>query len=188
MAAEVARGLYARLLGPDWLLLAEPVRCAHASSSTRARGSVRIAHGRGPVVRLLAALLCLPRPNAAAETRLVITAEDGAQRWDRTFDGRHIDTRQYETDEGELAERFGMLELRFRLAPSGGGLIFRQVKAAVMVGSLRLPLPGSWLPIVEAREDPAGARRISVHVRVMVPAIGPLMSYEGMFDIEDGCE
>ena len=137
---------------------------------------------------MLAALLRLPRANAAAETRLRVTTEGSTERWQRTFDGRHLDTRQYQTDEGELGERIGILEFRFRLERSGGSLIFRQAKAAVMMGSLRVPLPERWLPVVEAREDAAGAQRISVHVRVVLPGIGPLMTYEGIIDVEDCSE
>ena len=188
MAAEISRGLYARLLGPDWLQLAAPVRHAHTPPTIRARGSFWIAHGPGPVARTLAALLRLPRANSAADTRLCVTAEASAERWQRTFDGRHLDTRQYETDKGELGERIGILEFRFRLERSGGSLLFRQAQAAVMMGSLRLPLPERWLPVIEAREDPAGAHRISVHVRVVLPGIGPLMTYEGIIDVEEGSE
>ena len=48
----MTRALYARLLGDSWLQVAEPIRFAHASGPTvRARGRLRIAHGRSPVAR-----------------------------------------------------------------------------------------------------------------------------------------
>ncbi len=87
--------------------------------------------------------------------------------------------------EGELAERIGLLELRFRLEASDGSLVFRQVGAALLLGSLRLRLPAASAPRVDAREDPAGARQIRVHVRVALPAVGPLLTYEGTMNIED---
>jgi hypothetical protein len=37
---------------------------------------------------------------------------------------------------------------------------------------------------VEAREDPAGPDRIEVTVRVTFPAIGQLIAYDGIIEIE----
>lgn len=180
------RALYAGLLGPAWLELAEPVRAAHACESTvRARGRLRIAHGRGHPARWLARLLRLPRANQAADTRLVITAGAAGEQWCRTFDDRRLDTRQYRAGDGDLAERFGILEFRFRLEASQGSLIFRQVEAALLCGTVRLKIPAAWAPRVDAREDPAGARRIGVHVRVALPVVGPVLTYDGTIDIEE---
>src|SRR5437867_9899788 len=96
---------YARLLGASWLQLAEPVRSVHATPPTmHARGRLRIEHGRSHLARFLARLLRLPRASEAAETP----------------------TRQYQAAAGELAERFGVLEFRFRLEVSEGSLLFRQ--------------------------------------------------------------
>jgi hypothetical protein len=138
------------------------------------------------VARVLAALLHLPRPCGAAETRLVIAACGDREQWRRTFDDRRLDTWQYQTGDGELGERFGVLEFRFRLEASGGGsLVFRQLEAAVVLGSVRLRLPASWAPRIEASEDPAGAHQIGVHVRVVLPAVGPLLTYEGTITLEE---
>jgi hypothetical protein len=183
---DAPRTLYARLLGPSWLQVAEPVRFIHATESTvRARGRLRIAHGRSHVARVLARLLRLPRASEAAETRLVITSRSDVEQWLRTFDDRRLDTRQYQAGEGELAERIGVLEFRFRLEASEGSILFRQLEAAFLFGSVRLRLPAMWAPRVEAREDPAGARQIRVHVRVEFPALGPVLTYDGTIDIEE---
>ena len=180
------RALYARLLGSSWLQLAEPVRFAHATESTvGARGRLRIAHGRSHVARVLARLLRLPRASDAAETRLVVTPRDDGEQWRRTFDDRRLDTRQYQAGDGELAERIGVLEFRFRLEASDGSLVFRQLDAALMFGSVRVRLPAAWAPRVDAREDPAGAHQIRIHVRVALPAVGPVLTYDGTIDIED---
>jgi hypothetical protein len=180
--------LYARLLGSSWLQVAEPIRAAHASGPTvRARGRLRIVHGRSRLARFLARLLRLPRASDAAETRLVITSGADGERWLRTFDDRRLDTRQYQAADCELAERIGVLEFRFRLETSDGSLLFRQLEAAFLCGPVRLRLPAPWAPSVEAREDPAGPHRIYVHVRVALPALGPVLTYDGTIDIEDTC-
>lgn len=178
--------LYAGLLGSAWMELAEPVRAVHGGgAAVRARGRLRIAHGRNHAARWLARLLRLPRVNEAADTRLVIAAGAGGETWHRTFDDRQLDTRQYPTRGGELGERFGPLEFRFRLSASQGSLIFQQTRVALVCGPIRLRIPSAWGPRIDAREDPAGARRIGVHVRVALPAVGPLVSYDGTIDIED---
>jgi hypothetical protein len=178
--------LYSRLLGPSWLQLAEPIRFAHTTHWTvRAHGRLRIEHGRTHLARFLARLLRLPRATEAAETRLVITPRGDGEHWLRTFDDRCLATLQYEAGGGELAERFGVLEFRFRLEASERSLLYRQVEAAFRVGSIRLRLPALCTPRVDAREDPAGARRISVLVRVALPVAGPVLGYDGTIDIED---
>ena len=180
------RTLYAGLLGSAWLDLADPVRAAHAAEATlRARGRLRIAHGRSQAARGHAWLLRLPRASEAAEARLVVTRDAGGEQWRRTFGDRRLDTRQYVAGNGHLAERFGLLEFRFRLAASEGSLLIRQVDAALMCGPVRVRIPSAWAPSVDAREDPAGARRIQVHVRVVLPAVGPVLTYDGAIDIED---
>jgi hypothetical protein len=183
---EARRGLYAQLLGASWLQLAEPVRFAHAAESTVcASGRLRIARGRGHIARFLAALLRLPLASAAADTRLVVTSRGDVEHWSRTFEDRCLDTWQYATGDRELGERIGVIEFRFRLEASEGSLVFRQVEAAVMYGPLRLRLPAAWAPRVEAREDPAGARRIGIHVRVGLPVLGPVLTYDGIIDLEE---
>jgi uncharacterized protein DUF4166 len=184
---DTPRALYARLLGASWPQVAEPIRVVHAGTgpTVRASGRLRLAYGPGRVTRVLAWLLRLPRESDAAETRLVITPSIDGEQWFRTFDDRRLDTRQYQAGDGELAERIGVLEFRFRLEASKGSLLFRQIEAAFLFGSVRLRIPAAWAPRVDAREDPAGARRIRVRVGVVLPALGPLLAYDGTIDIEE---
>jgi hypothetical protein len=189
--------LYMRVLGDSWAMLAEPVRCAHSTRAiVRAHGYLRIEHGRRSLARVLARMFRLPRPNAAAETRLIVTARDDGEHWERTFDGQRLDTRQYESrqyepreseqsEQSELAERFGLLELRFRLDTSEGSLLYVQRRAAVLFGPVRVPIPGPLAPRVEAREDPAGPNCVSIDVRVILPGVGPLITYQGMINLEE---
>jgi hypothetical protein len=177
-------GLYPRLLGPSWLQLAEAVRAVHAAESAACHGRLRIGRGSGAVARLLAKVLKLPRASAAAETRLIVTPQHQAEHWRRIFDGRCLTTRQYPAGDGELAERIGMLEFRFRLEPSDGGLVFRQVGAAVVLGTRSVPVPSAFAPTIEAREDAVGPRQIRVHVRVVLPVAGPLLTYDGIVDVD----
>ena len=178
--------LYVRVIGDAWTQIAEPIRRVHTSHSIiRASGRLRVEDGRPFLARMLARMLRLPRPTAAAETQLMVTVGPECEHWRRTFNGRHLKTRQYESNTSELAEQFGVLEFRFRLDASGGNLLYVQQEAAVLVGPVRLRIPAAWAPRVEAREDPAGPTRIKVAVRVVLPGIGQLIAYDGFVDIED---
>jgi hypothetical protein len=172
-------------LGSSWQELAEPIRRVHASGTVRARGRLRITNGRGYAAGFCARVLRLPRASEAAETRLVVTPDASGERWRRTFGDRCLDTRQYQAGDGELAERFGLLEFRFRLEASEGSLVFHQLEAALLCGPMRLRLPAACAPTVDAREDPSGADRISVHVTVALTAFGPVLTYDGTVEIEE---
>ena len=178
--------LYARIMGDTWIRIAEPVRLAHATHSvTRAHGRLRVEHGRGFAARLLVQLLGLPRQSAAADTHLVVTARPGGEHWQRTIDGRRIDTWQYQSNATELGERFGVFDLRFRLDEAAGSLLYVHRESAVVFGSRRLRVPALCAPRVEAREDPSGPARVKVSVRISLPLVGLLIAYDGPIEIED---
>jgi hypothetical protein len=177
--------LYERLMGDDWVQLAAPVRLLHqAHDSLQARGHLRVDRGQHLLARLLARILRLPSQSAHVDTTLVVIAGGDGERWLRTFDGRALDTRQFEAERSELVERFGVLQLRFRLERAGESLVYIQRGAALVIGPMRIPLPDAWTPLVEAREDPAGPSTFDLHVRVTVPAVGMLIAYHGLVEVE----
>ena len=162
------------------------MRFAHTPQpAVRARARLRIEHGRSRAARLLAWVLRLPRAADDAEATLLVTPHEDGERWHRTFAGRRFDTRQHQTGPFEVAERIGVLELRFRLSVDDGSLVFRQIHAAFVMGSIRVPLPVACAPVVDAREDAAGARRLRIQVRLTAPAIGPVLTYQGTVDYEE---
>ena len=180
----VTAPLYARMMGSSWNQLAEPLRCLHGGASTAgAAGHLRIEHGLHPLARLLARICRLPPPSDAAHVRLLITAHDGREHWVRTFDGHRLETRQYEWHAG-LAERFGAVEIRYRLQPSRGALSYVQ-RDAFLCWPVRVRIPKWWAPRVQAREDPVGSNGIRVDVRVMLPRIGLLIAYAGIVEVAE---
>ena len=177
--------LYMRVTGDSWARLADPIRCLHGTTSiTHAHGRLRIEHGRHPVARLLARALRLPRPHTSAVARLTISAGSKGEVWERAFGDTRLRTVQ-RGSAGELIERFGVVEFRFRLDTSQGGLLYMQHQAAFVCWRVRLPIPAACAPRVEAREDPAGAQRIQLDVRVMLPVIGSLISYAGVIEVKE---
>jgi hypothetical protein len=178
--------LYVRILGDAWSQIAEPIRRVHSSGSTlRASGCLRVEHGSNGLSRALARLLRLPRPAPAAETRLTVTSGPDGEQWRREFDGRRFETRQSEAGALLLAERFGVLEFRFRLDTSCGDLRYVQREVAIIFGPVRWRLPAVCSPRVEARESPATPTSIRIAVRAGLPGVGLLIAYDGVVHIED---
>ena len=175
--------LYESLLGPAWARLDPAVRLAHDGRLNR-RGTLRIAHGRGVVARILAVLLRLPRAHEAVDTTLRVTPAGDAEIWVRSFDGRRISSRQYATADGQLAEKIGPLEFCFRLQADAGSLVFRQSDVACILGRLRLSIPDVMAPRIAAREDPAGAGAVTIQVHLTTATAGTVLTYEGLVQIE----
>jgi hypothetical protein len=174
--------LYERLLGEAWSEVDEPVRRLHArGSGTCGEGLFKVRRGNF-IARTLARLAGLPASGDGLRVCLSVThTEDGeAERWHRTFEGRSFDTLQREGEGRVLAERAGPFELLFKLSEEGGALVYRQAGAALRVGRLRVPLPRSFAPRVEARERGADdGRSVEVYVSSSAPLVGLMLTYEG---------
>ena len=140
----------------------------------------------GLAARALCRLVGLPPPGEEVETRLAVTMEGERERWVRRFGERPLISDESPGADGLLVERVPPVELRFRLEPEAGALLFRQVGAALRVGRLRLPLPAFLAPRVSAREAPAGNGAVHVEVTVRAPLLGPIFGYEGTVVFAEG--
>jgi hypothetical protein len=180
--------LYPRIAGPDWLRVNEVVRAAHLDEQNGrlcARGAFTIRHGESCLARLLVRAARMPAEGDDVETRLVIVREREGEQWCRTFAGQEMTTIQYARPGPVLAERFGVLELRFRLEIEDGAVVYRQIGACLRLGRLCVPIPRRFSPQVAAREEPAGLPdRTRVTVDVSLPLVGPLIRYAGEIEPE----
>ncbi len=159
------------------------MRHLHASGIQRAHGYFKIEGGHHPLARGIARLMRLPRPNTAAETRLVIRPVGDREEWVRDFGGHRLTTRQYRVSDAEFLEQFGILQFHFDNIASNGTFVHRQRAAAICVGPLRLRIPSICAPHVAGREHIEG-RRHKVNVQVTLPLVGLLLSYDGVVDFE----
>jgi hypothetical protein len=180
---ERPTALYPRLLGAAWRDLHPAIRALHLTNNV-ASGRFEFQHGSGLAARLMCWALRLPSSATVLEARLAIARDAESERWVRTFGRRLLVTIQRGLPDGTLAERFGALELRFRLHVAEGTLTYVQAGAGVMVGRLRIPLPRRFAPRVEAREACVDGRRSHVRVGISTPVIGLVMSYEGCVQVE----
>jgi hypothetical protein len=169
--------LYPSVLGESWAQLPEAVRAMHLDGRPR-RGLFRVRRGGTVSARLLARILGLPAAGSGVSVRLQVRVAGESERWERTFGSRLLLTTQYPGPEGLLAERFGAVELRFRLEARGGALVYRSMGAVLRLGPARVPLPRWLAPSVRARERGAEGG-VTVRVGVTSPFTGPLVAYAG---------
>ncbi|HYT89948.1 MAG TPA: DUF4166 domain-containing protein [Gemmataceae bacterium] len=173
--------LYPQILGTAWYDLDEAVQRLHGEPATvRATGTFRVRHGANWLARLLVRLAGLPAAGEAVEVQLAVIPRDHGEEWRRAFAGRLLVSFQWQRPDGLLAEQMGLLELWFRLEVAGGMLIYHPQRAALRLGSLRLPLPRWCAPRVAAWEKPVGdGESTQVSVEVSLPLLGLLVAYEG---------
>jgi len=182
-AIDALSDLYKRLLGPQWNQLSEIVRSAHYAD-TVLRGNFCVTSGEGRLARILARVLRLPTAFDATPVELQITRDGRGEQWLRTFGARHLRTLQYEAPGGLLAERFGVLELRFRLSVIDNSLRYCQESVFFCIGRQRVSLPRWISPTVSATETAlANPPRTRVAVTVSLPWIGLLIAYDGELEI-----
>jgi hypothetical protein len=174
--------LYARILGADWGRLAGEVRAAHFAGRTiERRGLFQVRRGEGLLNRMAASLLRLPAAGEGVPIELRIEGTGEHERWIRRFGRRRLTTFQRPLAEGTLlGERFGPLELVFRLEGAEGSLHYRMVGARLRLGPLGIPLPRGLRPEVAASESAVAAGATHVTVDVALPFIGRLIRYEGL--------
>lgn len=143
-------------------------------------GQFTIRRGKGFLARMLTWLMRLPAEGEQVPTQLVVNADDNGEQWSRTFAGRPFITKQSAHAEGFMAERIGLMEILYRLNVADHALSYDQARAALRVGTLRIPLPRWLSPTITAREwAESDDRNVHVSVSVTAPLVGLLINYQG---------
>jgi hypothetical protein len=157
----------------------------HAGTeSVTAAGIVDIGRGSAPAARLAGWLMGLPSGGAGQPARVRVERHRAGmvtrERWTRTFGAVTLVTRQTRVGD-RVTERAGPVELRMRCRVTANGAWYAPEGAALVLGRLRLPLPGPLALQARARAWPSGDAAFSVAVSVRVPLLGALLSYRGSF-------
>jgi hypothetical protein len=186
--SRIPAALYPSLLGSDWYHLDEAVRQLHRGGTpVWATGTLQVCRGTNGLAQWLARLARLPAAGEAVAMRLLITPSEQGEEWRRSFAGSPLVSTQWQRPDGLLAERLGPWEFQFRLETANGGLVYRQWRAALHMGPLRIPLPRWLAPRVTAREMPAGEPgRVDVWVELRLPTLGRVIAYEGSVTKHEG--
>ena len=137
-----------------------------------------IERGRRGPARWVAGLLGFPPPGENVATLLVVERQGQEQVWSRHFGEHRMISRQRLHRGGQMAERLGAFECRFRLRPTPRGIDYEPVGAALVAGPLRLPLPRLLAPRVTATTW-ADERGMGLDVSISAPLLGRILRYHG---------
>jgi hypothetical protein len=177
-------GLYERVMGAKWTLLHQTLRHLHGAGLQRsATGKLRIRRNSGLAARIVLKLASLPSESDATPTSLTVRVRGTREKWERDFSGLRVASIQ-QAEGPLLIESFGRLAICFRLEAQNGGLHFVQERAQVRLGALHVAVPSLVAPEVSATEVPVDEDGFWVNVSIKIPAIGPLLAYEGLVHLE----
>lgn len=178
---EADRCLFERLLGSRWNEFSKPVRALDdPDAQVQRRGAFTICRGAHRLARLIVRLMRLPREGTDVPTELTIEPRGRGERWHRRFgDDNLVTWLRPARPDGCLAERFGIIECLVGLDVAAGGVSYRTIHAAMVIGPWRLRLPQWLAPRVDGSETPGPGDPVHVKVQLSLPPVGVLMSYTG---------
>lgn len=172
--------LYARVLGPCWDDLPEPLRRMHSlGPDAHATGLADVDRGTGLLARLIAAVVGFPSAGRDVPVVVRFRAYARGELWERQFAGRRFASYQSAAPKSTagpaVLERFGPIVMTLRLARK------RDRLDIVPVGwrLLGLPLPRGLMPIGETYETVDGQGRFVFHVEIGHPWLGLIVRYRG---------
>lgn len=166
--------LYRRVLGASLDSLPDPMRQFHDSvNGGTASGRFKVSRGAGVVRNILASLMGLPQAGDDVPLELTVTADGVYEDWSRSFAGRPMKTRQWQSGD-MLIEAGGPMRFAFKLTARENGLDFEFVKAWFCL----IPLPRFASPRIEASETPC-EDGWNASVQMSLPMLGPMIRYEG---------
>lgn len=166
--------LYQRLLGPEFDRLPLALRSFHGSAEGGSgAGVLRVRCGTRPTARAVARALRLPPEGDRVPVTLRVRAENGRERWERTFPTSRLCSSQW-LEAGRLVERIGAATFAFDVTSDERGMRFRSARFTW----LAIPVPRPLAIEVDAEVRGFDAYW-DVSVVVRAPRVGVVTSYEG---------
>lgn len=167
--------LFQQALGAAFFNLPPSLRQLHGLRGTaRYVGIASIECGRNPLARLCARIAGLPKPMQDAPAVVEFATDAKGETWRRDFGGTRMQSR-LRFKGGQLRERLGPLQFRYRLH-AGEGAIWWQVVGVRLFGLL--PLPAGWFAGVRCRECEHEGR-YEFLVDADLPLVGRIIRYQG---------
>ncbi|WP_161594669.1 DUF4166 domain-containing protein [Marimonas lutisalis] len=145
----------------------------------RYHGRCTIMRGRGPLIRLALWLGRFPPAAQDQSIRLAMHIGPGESRWLRGFGGHPTaSTLRFDSDRGEVIERFGALRVAMRPTVCDDTLHFSITRLWVM----GVRLPRILLPRSATHERAGENGRVHFDVSARAPVLGMLIRYVGWLD------
>ena len=165
--------MYRDLLGEAFDGLHPHLRRAHEAPLT-AGGPADVEPAIGFVCNGLARAMRLPRPGKQQDVKVVVTEIANGQKWDRTFGGQRVVTRQ-SVQGGHMVERRGAGTIRFRVTVKEDSIVYESVGAALF----GISLPKMVAPRAHGVVTPT-EHGWSVDVTIESPVFGLLCAYRAV--------
>jgi hypothetical protein len=171
--------VYARLLGEDGMAaLAPECRTLHAGDGVF-HGRITVEVTRNPALRAALRLAGFPPSVQDAELRFEKRGRGNRDVWTRSMAGQVMQTAQWATPDGKLAERMGAMVAMSRPVPADGGLDLVDWR----LRWLGLPVPGWCAPKIAANERPDDGR-YRFDIAIGLPwGRAPVLRYHGWLDV-----
>ncbi|RYG49430.1 DUF4166 domain-containing protein [bacterium] len=170
---------YAELLEKDWDGLPLGVRLS-MTAPLQATGNLRVWRAEKGMAGWLARRMELPPVGEVVPTHLLLVAEDGRVRWERTFAGMRAVSHQAFRN-GRIVESAGPFQIELILIVNRDEVIHRQT--AVRAFGLRVP--ALFGPRVDGTVS-CGPTEMSWRVQVEIghPMFGAICRYDGVMVAE----
>ena len=171
--------VYAEVLGEAGMAaLAPECRALHAEDGVF-HGRITVEVTRNPLLRAALRLAGFPLAVRDAELRFEKRGRGPRDVWTRSMAGQVMETVQWATPGGRLAERMGAIVAMSRLVTADGGLDLTDWRFRC----LGLPVPGWMAPKVSASERP-DAGRYRFEISIGLPwGRAPVLRYHGWLDV-----
>lgn len=182
--------LFRRLLGDGLDLVPAPIRRLHeATLPSRFEGRATVRAAEGLIAGWIARTAGLPSRTCEIPIAVTIEPDGDGEIWTREFPvlaagatpqrgERPMRTRLWRDGE-MLRERFGPIEIRFRLQADADGIVWHPIDAT----SAGSPAPAALLRGIHARES-LREGRYAFDVGASMPWIGHIIAYEGWLDVD----
>jgi hypothetical protein len=183
MTAQPSSILYACILGAAWFDLPACIQRLHTTfSPDQLHGCFFVTRDcEHPAAKFLSRLLHLPNPCSSAHTTLTIEKHGAAEVWKRSFNNQVVVTQQFISGDGLLSERFGHIQLVFRLKAEKDRLTYCLLRAALCVGRFCMSVPRCFSPSIQAIERACkGCDGVEVSVEARLPLFGLTTAYHGI--------
>ncbi len=175
--------LYRQVLGDAFDTLPKQVQHLHNSVATRKWvGQAKVRRGRGLLSKLIGAIIGFPKTADMVPVSVVLSPENGGERWTRNFGGKEFSSLQ-KLGTGKnnylITERFGMVVVALDLVIKKDRLYLVPRRWSL----LGIPLPTALLPGGQSFETQRSGR-FNFDVEITVPLIGLIAAYQG--ELEPG--
>ncbi len=175
---EPSVSLYRSVLGSAFDALPQRLQELHGSSAARQwTGFADVRRGRGPLAKLIAALVGFPKEAAQVPLTVSFSSENGGERWTRRFGDQRFTSVQscgFGRDRHLLLERFGPTSFALALVVDDGRL-FLIPRGWYLFG---VPMPRFLLPTGSSYETERDGQ-FCFDVAISAPLIGLIVAYKG---------